>query len=144
MECMVELANSNKEVIVIAKSHSQYGVNVFSKVIRCVMEAKAEFCHCISPQFFLFDSAKYSEAESLNSDNLFDMHEVERALIHPEENNVILSVSGKAQMERSTLVCMRAFTLWDSLFPLSFDNILDCIRDIVKELYLPQHLTGHP
>jgi hypothetical protein len=138
VECMVELVDGSKGVVVIAKSindRAQSCVGIFSKVISCVTEAKAEFCHTIRPHFFLFDPTTYSGAGSLSSDNLFAMSEVEKALTHPEGNDVILSVSGRAQMERSKLLCMRPFTNWNILFPLEFHTILDLLKDIVKDLY---------
>ena len=147
VECMVELASSSKEVVVVVKStneRAQNCVSIFSRVVSCVMEAKAEFCHSIRPQFFLFDSTSYIDSNSLSKDNLFAMSDVERALAHPEGNDVIVSVSGKAHMERSKLACMRTFTLWNNMFPVEFNDILDLLKHIVKDLYQLGLLFGIP
>ena len=60
VECMVELVNGNKGVVVITNSeenHKENGISVFRRIISCVMEAKAEFCHSIRPHFFLSSSS---------------------------------------------------------------------------------------
>ena len=59
MECIVELVGANRELVVIARSEEaamEDCVVIFHRVISCVMEAKAEFCHSIKPQYFLPDS----------------------------------------------------------------------------------------
>ena len=138
VECMVELVNSSKEVVVVVKSTNKLAQNclsIFNRVVSCVMEAKAEFCYSIRPGFFLFDSKTYNDANSLTRDNLFAMYDVEKALAHPDGNDAIVSVSGKGIMERSRLDCMRTFTLWNSIFPFAFTDILDHLKNIVKDLY---------
>ena len=52
VECMVELVNGNKGVVVITSSEESYKescINIFRRIVSCVMEAKAEFCHPIRP-----------------------------------------------------------------------------------------------
>ena len=61
VECMVELVNGNKGVAVITNSKESNRENcarIFHRIISCVMEAKAEFCYSIRPQFFLLDPAQ--------------------------------------------------------------------------------------
>ena len=136
VECQVEMVNGSKGIVVITKSienRTDNCVSVFNRILSCVMEAKAEFCHSIRPQFFLLDST--DEADYLSEDNLFAISEVERALIHPKGNDVILSVSGRTQMERSRLLCMQSLTQWHTLFSVDFSTILDLLLDIVRDLY---------
>ena len=137
VECMVELAGANREVVVLTKSTKDRAENcatVFNDIVSCVMEAKAEFCHSVRLEFFLLDST--SEADYLSADNLFAMRDVERVLTSAEGRaEVIVSASGKRQMERSKLLCLRNFTLWSSLFPMDFKSVLHYIKDIVRELY---------
>ena len=57
---------------------------------------------------------------------------------------VIVSTSGKRQMERSKLLCMRGFTLWYSLFPMDFKSVLHYIKDVVKELFMLGFHLGIP
>ena len=143
VECMVELVNCNKRLVVITKSEEDTAENcisVFNRVIGCVMEAKAEFCHSIKPQFFLLDCTDEVD-DYLSEDHQFAMSEVEEALTHSEGNNWIPSVSGKSKMNRSKLLYMRMFTHWGNLFPIDFNSILDFLPNIVRDLYdLGRHL----
>ena len=143
VECMVELVNCNKRLVVITKSEEDTAENcisVFNRVISCVMEAKIEFCHSIKPQFFLLDCTD-DAADYLSEDHQFAMSEVEEALTHSEGNNWICSVSGKTKMNRSKLLYMRMFTHWRNLFPIDFNFILDSLANIVRDLYdLGRHL----
>ena len=49
---------------------------------------------------------------------------------------VIVSASGKRQMECSKLLYLCNFTLWSSLFPMDLTSVLHYIKDIVEELYM--------
>ena len=67
---MVELINTNREVMVLANAEENFQdkcTDIFMAVIGCVMEAKAEFCHCVRPECFLLDST--DEPDCLNADN---------------------------------------------------------------------------
>ena len=138
VECMVKLAGANREVVVLTKSTKDRAENcaaVFNDIVSCVMEAKAEFCHSVRLEFFLLDST--SEPDYLSADNQFAMRDVERVLTSAEGRaEVIVSVSGKRQMERSKLLYLRNFTLWYSLFPMDFKSVLHYIKDVVRELYM--------
>ena len=149
VECLVELVNANKEVVVLAKiipckiengtpigsnkNRAEFCASTFTRIISCVMEAKAEFCHSIRPQFFLLDSI--NETDYLYPDNLFAMSSVERILASPEGKEVIVSVTGMRHMEISKLLCMRKLTHWYSLFPIDLTSVLYHLKDIVPELF---------
>ena len=137
VECMVELAGANREVVVHTKSTKDRAENcatVFNDIVSCVMEAKAEFCHSVRLEFFLLDST--SEAEYHSADNLFAMRDVERVLTSADGRaEVVVSASGRKQLERSKLLYLHNFTLWSSLFPMDFKSVLHCIKDVVRELY---------
>ena len=98
------------------------------------MEAKAEFCHSIKPQFFLLDCTDEA-VDYLSEDHQFAISEVEESLTHSEGNNWICSVSGKTKMNRLKLLYMRMFTHWRNLFPIDFNSILDFLADVVRDLY---------
>ena len=138
VECMVELAGANREVVVLTRSTKDRVDNcatVFNDIVSCVMEAKAEFCHPVRLEFFLLDST--SEVDYHSVDNLFAMTDVERILMSADGRaEVIVSVSGKRQMERSKLFCLRNFTLWYSLFPMDLRSVLYYIKDVDDELYM--------
>ena len=146
VECMVELAGVNRKVVVLTRSTIDRAENcaaVFNNIVSCVMEAKAEFCHSVRLEFFLLDST--SEADYLSADNLFAIRDVERVLMSVDGRaEVIVSTSGKRQMERSKLLCMRGFTLWYSLFPMDFKSVLHYIKDVVKELFMLGFHLGIP
>ena len=136
VECMVELVDGCQGVVVTTKSEQDTAencVSVFNKIISCVMQAKTEFCHNISPHFFLLDST--NEKDYLNPDNQFVMSDVERALQHPENNSWIPSVTRKNKMKCSQLYCMRTLTLWYDFFSIDFNSILDYLGDVVRDLY---------
>ena len=111
VECMVELVNDSKGVVIITKSvkdRTEICISVFNGIICCVMEAKAEFCHSIRPKFYLLDST--DQSDYLNKDNLFPMSEVEKTLVSPKGREVVCSVTRKRFMEHSKLTCMRKLT----------------------------------
>ena len=136
VECLVELVNGSKGVLIITKSiadRQEICSDTFGGIISCVMEAKAEFCQTITPQYCLLDST--DEADFLNEDNLFAMREVEYTFAHPEVSNVIPSLTGKKVMERSRLLCLRKLALWDSFFPMEFVSVLRYLKPLVTEVY---------
>ena len=117
------------------KDRAENCATVFNDIVSCVMEAKTEFCQSLRLEFFLLDST--SQADYHSADNLFSMRDVEEVLTSADGRaEVIVSASGKRQMERSKILCLRNFTLWYSLFPMDFKSVLHYIKDIVKELYM--------
>ena len=135
VECMVELVKENKGVVVITKSSSERAEKctyIFTSILSCVMEAKAQFCHSIRPDFFILDSA--NEADYFNPDHQFAMSDVEQALTHPEENEVIVSVSGNTHLERSTLSHMCKLTHWNDIFKTDLYSILKFLENIFDDL----------
>ena len=147
VECMVELVNGNKGVVVFTNSKESNKENcarIFRRIISCVKEAKAEFCYSIRPHFFLLDPAQSTDC--INEDHLFAMSDVERVLAS-RDKKVVLSVTGKRSLERENLDFLCKFTLWSSLFPLDFASVLHKLQGIVQDLYslgvhlnLPRHL----
>ena len=136
VECMVELVNSNKGVAVITKADTdsiENCVSVFHRIISCVMEAKAEFCHSIRPQSFLLDSS--SEADYDNEDKLFAMSEVEEVLTTTQGAKMAVSVNGRGRMKRERIIHFHKLSLWDSFFPMDFLSILQYLKALVNEVY---------
>ena len=139
VECMVELVNfecNSNGVVVITRSDREMAENcikVFNSIINCVMQAKAEFCHSIKPEFFLVDSAKASSY--LEEDNLFAMSDVERVLNSLEGKAQVVSITGTRAMKREEIVCLRKCTHWDNLFPVDFSTVLHHLREVDRDLY---------
>ena len=140
VECRVELVSKSqiiKGVLVTVKTIRDARlvdncIHVFNNIIRCVMQAKAEFCHSIRPKFFLLDSP--ATPACLNDDYLFAMSDVERVLMSPKRKQWVLSISGKQQMERSKLVNLLQLSHWNNLFPIHFVPVHDYLQEVVQEL----------
>ena len=134
VECMVELVDDKKKIAVVTKSEEdqvENCISVFNKIISCVMEAKAEFCYSIRPQFFLLDPT--SSADYLHKDNLFALCDVMRVL--NEGKDVVISVTGNVRLNRSKITFLRNFIFWNDLFPLNFASVLSYLQDVVRNLY---------
>ena len=135
VECMVELVNGNKGVVVVTNSkpcNKENCVGIFHQIISCVMEAKAEFCHSIKLQFFLLDPSQSADYLRIHEDNLFAMSDVECLAIR----RLSASLGKRKCMEREKLACLCKFTLWNSLFSLNFSSVHLYLEDVVKELYV--------
>ena len=136
VECMVELVNGNKGVVVItnsAKNNKENCARVFHKIISCVMEAKAEFCHSIKPQFFLLDPSQ--STDYLHESSFFAMSEVESVLSCHDKKEVLSITDWKVSLKREKIACLRQFTLWNSLFSMEFPIVHNYLKDVVNELY---------
>ena len=137
VDCMVELVNGNKVVVVLTSSiHNakQNCIDVFKRVVSCVMEAKEDFCHSFQPQFFLFDPSQ--SADYLNEDSLFVMSDVKSVLsLPPHEGQVVLSINGKQSLIRERIACLSKFTPWNSLFSLDVASVNHYLEEVVKEMY---------
>ena len=134
VECTVEMVNGNKGIVVITKSEEdllENCVSVFNSIVSCVMEAKAEFCYSIRPQFFLIDPI--TSTDCLIEDNLFSLTDVERVLAEGKE--VVLSLTGKMRLKCTEITCLRNFTFWNDLFPLDSASVLQYLNNVVRELF---------
>ena len=136
VECMVELVNGNKQVVVITnseESNKENCISVFRRIISCVMEAKAEFCHSIRPHFFLFDPSQ--SADYLHDDNLCSMNDVERVLAS-SDGKIVLSITRKPRLKRERIAHLSKFTLWNSLFSLDVASVHHYLKDVVNGMYV--------
>ena len=136
VEYVVELLNNSKEVVVLVKSEEAIAekcIVSFREVISCVMEAKAEFCHSIKPEFFLLDST--DESDYLHEGNLFAMADVECALLSPDKDGVV-SVTRTRRMQWAKISHLHQRSYWHVLFPITIASVLDYLKDIVDELYM--------
>ena len=134
VECIVEMVDDNKGITVITKSkeeHLENCMTVFNSIVSCVMEAKAEFCHSITPQFFLLDPT--TSVDSLHEDNRFALSDVEMVLNEGKE--VVLNNRGNMQMYRSKFSFLRNFTIWNDIFPLDSTSVLHSLEEVVRRLY---------
>ena len=136
VQCRVEVVKSSRAVVVRVESVDKQGeahcAAIMMKLVKCVMEAKAEFCHSMKPSYYLLDSV--SEAHCLDHDNRFAMEEVE-AMLASQEKNVVVSVEGKKVMPCSKVLWLRKLVHWYTLFPIAFSDVLDGLGNIVSETY---------
>ena len=129
VECTVELV-SNKELVVRVRGEEdkvENCNNVFSQIISYVMNAKAEFCRSIKPEFYLLDST--SEADYLSDDNLFSMSDVVSALTSEED---VVSVNRRKRLRWNKIASLCHFTYWKKLFPIDYKSVLPYLVDITK------------
>ena len=135
LECVVELVNANKEIVVFARGKEDAMENIatiFNQVVSCVMEAKEEFCHSIKPEYFIFDPLdKYVHP---SDNNLFSLRSVEKFLISPEGKKILVSINMKSTMEIKKLLIFRKFTHWSTIFPISLVGVLNYIKVLATEL----------
>ena len=131
VECTVELVDVSKSVVVALRGQGQnyekYG-EIMCKIISCVMEAKAEFCPSITPDFFLLDSTDTTECFS--DGELFSMYSIEKVLMSPEGKEVCLNVSGDKTMSCKKLTFIRKLIYWYSLFPIEFFPVFQLLDKI--------------
>ena len=135
-ECILEMVNANKGVMVIIRCERDFMYNcisVFNSIVSCVMVTMKDFCHSIKLQFFLLDSTQ--QDNYLSEDNLFTVNDVERVLTSSEEKQVVVSVSGKRAIRRSDLLWMCTLTHWNTLFQIDFSSVYSHLKAIVKELF---------
>ena len=144
VECMVELKNTNTEVVVRTKTEKDLAelcIHTFHGVVSCVTKSKADFCHSVKPEIFLLDST-----DCLDDNSLFAMSEVSKALSSPPEEG-IRSVTRKTRFPKDHLLFLRKFSLWQTLFPITIKDVLHYSKDIVRDTYdfglylnLPPHV----
>ena len=99
VECIFEIINDNKGIVVITKSeeHSEEWVNILGQIIAKVMQAKEEFCRTVSLQHFLLNSDCSSSFK--DHSKLFAISDVERVI--REEKKKVVSVSGHTFLDLS-------------------------------------------
>ena len=137
VKCRVEMVNNSMGLVVLTKSKQDRHIkclDILNKITLSVMEAKEEFCRPIKPNFFLLDST--SRPDYLSEDNCFAMSDVKRVLFSFGEKQVVVSASGKFEMECSKFLSMRKFTLWENIFHIELATVLCYLEDVVRNLHL--------
>ena len=114
VECIVELVNNNRGLVVITKStmneerRHKCGEMLF-KIIEMSMKAKEELCRTITLKQYLIPLDCCDTDTLQNPDKLFDLDEVCQDL--KEGNSTALSVSGERTIEVSELVHLEEFII---------------------------------
>ena len=106
VECMVELVNNCKGLVVITKSTTDEVriakcTEMLFKIINLVMEAKDEFCHTIHLKQYLLPLDANDISSFSDRENLFDLRDVVRVL--KDSKPVVLSITRRQKVEASKL-----------------------------------------
>ena len=115
VECVVEVVNGSKGVIVMVRSKKEFDVDcacLYQNVINEVLKARQHFCHSLAAEAYLIHPNDLNQncIPSITSLHLFDMHEVKEALT--ENQNAVISVCGK---ETLPLSCLQIHSMWSKL-----------------------------
>ena len=114
VECIVELVNNSKGLVVITKSRIEEErkckcTEMLFKIIDLAVQAKEEFCHSITLKQYLMPLDPKDTSSFRERDNLFDLREVDQDL--REGKPVVLSVTGKYTIESSSLSHLKVHLL---------------------------------
>ena len=118
VECIVEVVNNNKGIVVITKSKedSKEWARILSEIINKTLQAKVEFCSTVSLYYFLLKSDTTSSF--MNEDKLFEIAEIERVIKEGKEGAI--SVSGRTFLDSSHLDIFRKYSFWGMIISIDF------------------------
>ena len=110
VECIVELVNNSKGLVVITKSRIEEErkckcTEMLSKMIDLAVQAKEEFCHSITLKQYLMPLDPKDTSSFRERDNLFDLRDVSRVL--REGKPVVLSITRNNTVESSRLTHLK-------------------------------------
>ena len=128
VECIVELVNNSKGLVVITKSRIEKErkckcTEMLFKIIDLAVQAKEEFCHSITLKQYLMPLDSKDTSSFRERDNLFDLRDVSRVL--RDGKSVALSITGKYTVESSCIAHLKAHLLtgtWSSVILISLNN----------------------
>ena len=110
VECIVEVVNNNKGIVVITKSKqdSKEWASILSEIINKTLQAKAEFCSTVSLYHFLLKSDDTSSFN--NEDKLFEIAEIERVIKKGKKG--VVSVNGRTFLDSTYFDIFRKYSFW--------------------------------
>ena len=114
VECIVELVNNSKGLVVITKSRIEKErkrkcTEMLFKIIDLAVQGKEEFCHSITLKQYLMPLDPKDTSSFRERDNLFDLRDVSRVL--REGKPVSISITGKYTVESSCIAHLKAHLL---------------------------------
>ena len=130
VECIVELVNNSKGLVVITKSRIEEErrckcTEMLFKIIDLAVQAKEEFCHSITLKQYLMPLDPKDISSFRERDNLFDLRDVDRVL--RQGKPVALSITRKRTVEVATLTHMKRRMFWSKF----------CLPLLLIIIYLP-------
>ena len=111
VECIVEVVNESRGIVVVVKSRKQHTyqcIHMLTQIAHVVTEAKTEFCNSVSLRHYIMksdDPASYS-----NEDKLYDIYAIKSAMENNEDT--IVSASGRQTLVMETLKPIKCHTNW--------------------------------
>ena len=110
VECIVELVNNSKGLVVITKSRIEEErkckcIEIIFKIIDLAVQAKEEFCQSITLKQYLMPMDPKDTSLFRECDNLFDLGDVSRVL--REGKPVALSITRNNTVESSSLAHLK-------------------------------------
>jgi ankyrin repeat protein len=102
VECIVEVVNENKGVVVIVKSRKQHiyqCIHMLTQIANVVTGAKTEFCNSVFLRHYILDSNDPSSYS--NEDKLYDVNLIKSAMENKDE--VVRSASGHQTLTLESL-----------------------------------------
>ena len=93
VECIFEVVNESRGVVVVVKSRKQHTyqcIHMLTQITNVVTEAKTKFCNSVSLRHYIMksdDPASYN-----NEDKLYDINQIKSAMENKDE--IVVSVSG--------------------------------------------------
>lgn len=111
VECIVEVVNENKGVVVVVKSREQHiyqCIHMLTQIVNVVTEAKTEFCNSVSLRHCIMKSD--DPLSYTNEDKLYDVNLIKSAIENKDE--VIKSASGHQTLTLDTVKLLKCHTYW--------------------------------
>ena len=111
VECIVEVVNENKGVVVVVKSRKQHTyqcIHMLTQIVNVITEAKTEFCNSVSLQRYILNSDDLASYN--NEDKLYDVNLIKTAMENKDE--VVISASGCQTFTLENLKLLKCHTYW--------------------------------
>ena len=111
VECIVEVVNEGRGVVVVVKSRKQHtyqSIHMLTQIANVVTEAKTEFCNSVSLRHYIMKSD--DPALCSNEDKLYDINQIKSAMENNEDT--IVSASGCQTLVVETLNAIKCHTNW--------------------------------
>ena len=111
VECIVELVNENKGVVVIVKSREQHMyqcIHMLTQIADVITEAKTEFCSSVSLRHYILNSKDPSSYS--NEDKLYDVNLIKSAIEKADE--VVRSANGHKTLTLEMFKFIKHHTCW--------------------------------
>jgi hypothetical protein len=121
VECIAEVVNDNKGIVVITKSkeNSEEWAAILGKIIDKAMQAKVEFCNAVSLHHFVLKPKSDNTSCYSDPKNLFCIHDIERVVrnLRDDSDLEVLSADrrGSNSLDSHILHILKRYLCWGRL-----------------------------